>query len=365
MSLALRRPSTIRKDSLKIPMVDLALICRIFDPTPTDDLVTKRKQGIESLQKAWTRKKNVNDLLRLAAGVAEGLQDPAALPQAIAVDAITHLGELSPALIHKGHELEVAVCSAAAVLGWIESSSPNEAVPLLTSACVASALWCALSMQRPSSNLKLEELRGQVLLVSRNHVLACALSTRIRKAVPAFSVTLKEDEELSDQQLIVKIKTAADASFSALRENAIRDREETDLLWWVLSDYSETFERPFSALSPELRAIARALEISKLMRRLPTESHKHLALRQVPETELMTFSALVASFGSERSKVASIQSQTEIVAAFPRVFPLLGAISSDTNAIDEAFKLTLETWTTHVLLEACIATMVTKTFPET
>jgi len=342
-------------------MVDLALICRIFDPIPTDDLVAKRKQGIGSLQKAWKRKKNVNDLLRLAAGVAEGLVDPLALPQALAADAVTHLGKFSPALIHQGHELEIAVCSAAAVLDWIESSSPNEEVPLLTSASVTGALWCALSMQRPSPNPKLEELRGQVLLASRNHVLACGLSTRMRKAVPEFS----EDEELGNKQLIDKIKAAAYASISALRENAIRDREETDLLWWVLSDYSETFKRPFSALSPELRAITGAVEISRLMRRLPTESVKHLALRHVPETDPTTFSALVASLGTERSKLASMHSQTEIVSLFPRVFPLLGAIASDSNAIDEAFKLPLAQWTSHVLLESCIATMVTKISPET
>ncbi len=344
-------------------MADIARYCRIFDQTPSDDLVTKRTQGIEALRKAWLKKTDVEGLVRLASGVADALQDPNALPASLATEAVTPLKKFSPALIYQGHELEIAVCSAVALLAWLESSSPSDDVPMSKTGCIASALWCALAVQTPSSNLKLEELRRQVLSQAQEWVLNCGILTRRRKTIPDFEMPLQEGEVPDAPKLLEKVEIAADATISALRENAIRDREELDLLWWALSDFSETLSRPLSALPPVLRAITGALEISKIMRRLPTESHKQLVIRQIEDTEAMSFEAILADLGEDRAKLAGIHSGSKIVSDLPRVFPLLSAIATNDRKVDSSINLPLSIWTKHVLLEACVATMVVQVSP--
>ena len=325
-------------------MPDMALICRIFDPTPTDDLVTKRTEGVNTLANTWKGKKNVEDLLRIAAGVAIGLNDPTTLPQELAREAVSQLNKNSPALMYEEHELEVVACSAAALLLWIESITPQSGYPLTTDACVAGGLWSAMAVQAPSTNPRLEHLRQKLLAASRECVLAYGRATRDRTAVP---------------------DAASEASISALRENAIRDREELNVLWWAINDYSEILNKPLSLASEIPRAVVGALELSRLMRRLPSESQKHLAIRHVQRSKPTTFKAVVRGLGSDRETIAKTYTENARVSGFPIIFPLLSAIASDDHKVDDSMTLPLTEWAKHIVLEGCVAIMTLSIRPET
>ena len=157
---------------------------------------------------------------------------------------------------------------------------------------------------------------------ARNRSLNAGLETRDRHDVPAFGA-FGSDEIDSETFASATIPTV-----NALRLNAALDREEIDLLWWVLGGVSEIFSRPLQTLSQEVRAVTTGIEIGALMRALPTESHRNLVLRGIEDADPFPLPKLLEALAADRLVVADSLKDEPLIDGAPLVFPLLSAVRS-------------------------------------
>ena len=162
--------------------------------------------------------------------------------------------------------------------------------------------------------------------------------------------------EFGDDQPTAEVfASAVTPTINALQMNAALDREEIDILWWVLGGVSEIFGRPLQSLSPEVRAVTAGVEIGALMRALPTQSHRNLALRGLEETAPLSLSKLLASIGEDCVKIAASFEDETLINKAPLVFPLLSAIRSGESAGPGADSpRSLSEWGARALLERAV-----------
>lgn len=133
------------------------------------------------------------------------------------------------------------------------------------------------------------------------------------------------------------------------------DREEIDLLWWVLSDWSNLLNRKLSSSNGVSDAIFAGIEAGLLMRRLPSESHKHLVLQRIKDDQQLTLKQLVEAIGDDARGVSAQFSENSILKASNRVFPLLSALSDQNSGRHKTSRsLPLSDWASRALLESSI-----------
>ena len=303
--------------------MNIAKCVRIFDPEPDDDFVNKRTAAIKDLQSQFLKKRAMSDLMAIGSGVCEVFRDSPSMPDALATQIEAAIKRQSVSFVQDGRDLEMGVCAAAAVVLSFNSGRKTRDDGWSASDILAVALWSALSFLPPHKGQKLEDFRAQAIEAARNHILNTSLETRARHEVPALG------EFGGDKIACEAFASATEPTVNALRMNAALDREEIDLLWWVLAGVSKIFDRPLQSLSPEARAVTTGIEIGALMRTLPSQSHRNLALRGLEEADPLPLPKLLAALGEDRSVIAASFKDESLIDDAPLVFPLLSALRSD------------------------------------
>ena len=159
--------------------------------------------------------------------------------------------------------LQVAVCGLLGALQGLDGAASTGEIGMR--GVLAIGLWSALSFQPPRTEPKLEVLRGEVLKKAHRHVIEMANGSRQRVKVP--DAVTKETEPAKIAEFVT---TVLNPAVNALRINAALDREEIDLLWWALGDWSELLKRRYSA-SPDsvATALASGIEAGQMLRCMP------------------------------------------------------------------------------------------------
>jgi len=121
------------------------------------------------------------------------------------------------------------------------------------------------------------------------------------------------------------------------------------MLLWSLGDWSTLQQRHFSELSMQVAAVTAGIEGSRLLRRLPSEGHKHLVLRRVVDDSERTATEFAASLGDGAAPIRSAYSTRHHVKNFPRVFRLLSAVS---GGIVNTQSLGNRSWGARAIIEA-------------
>ena len=183
----------------------------------------------------------------------------------------------------------------------------------------------------------------------RDRILKTSLENRNRRDVPALEAFGGDDVSPKAFQI------ATTPTIDALRINAALDREEIDLLWWVLGGMSRIFDQPRQSLSPETCAIITGVEIGALMRALPTQSHHNLALRGIEGAEPLSLPNLLAALDEDRVVIADSFKDESHIDNAPLVFPLLSAVRSG-EGIGPGASLPrpLAEWAARALLERAV-----------
>ena len=333
-------------------MTDIAIHIRIFDAEPTDDLVEKRTNAIHDLSKAFANRKTVPDILQLANDLSTAIGSKVGVPTALANEVEAAIREYSTAFVQVGHELEILVCAMLATLEYLEMATPSKG-PLLKTDVLAAGLWSALSFQPTRTEAKLEALRAELLTHSQNMIITTSSSARYRSEIPNFTIKLPETVDWNTYSE-AQIKGAS-KTIKALRNNSALDREELNLLWWVLNDWSSLLNDKLSASPAEAAAIGRGIEVAYLLRRLPGDAHKHLVLKDIVIGDSHTLSELIKTLADNRAKLASAFQGDTTVETCPAVFPLLSALSTG-KASGAGIKITrsLHEWAARALLESSI-----------
>ena len=142
-----------------------------------------------------------------------------------------------------------------------------------------------------------------------------------------------------------------------LRANAAVDREELDILWWVLSDRSTLLDRRLSTeKNAAAAAAASGLDVGRLLRRIPATAHHHLAMRNVPNGKAMTLPGFVGAIGGDKDALFSPFKGNSDITACPAVFPFLHALQTGSaNSANAKVKRSLEDWSGRALLESAIS----------
>ena len=216
---------------------------------------------------------------------------------------------------------EIRVCASLALGQAIEQGGKSE--EWAAGDVLALSVWLAADFIPPLADPKLEALRIDFLTVGRRRVSQTAIVSRARKPVPDAALV---GAGAITQEELAKVLTPLDA----LRFNAALDREELDLLWWLYAARSEIVDKPLASLPDATRAIVTGVELGRMMRRLPSQSHRNIALRDVAPGIELTLVELVAALGDHCQAIATTIEGETLVQGAPDVFPLLSAIKTGT-----------------------------------
>lgn len=344
-------------------MTHIATHIRIFAADPSDELVEKRTHAIGEITNNLTARRDVGDLLQTANDLAVAVQQDGKLSTALTTSIEGAIRMKSTAFVADKHELEMLVCGISGALHAISGNSDFRHGAVSISDVLSFGLWSALSFQKPRTEPKFEELRDELLQAAQAHCAALARDSRQRIKVPApeFKEAPKkkegEPESPFDASAVNDGLKPFKNAIADLRSNAAVDREEIDLLWWVLSDWSSLLGRSFSdeKSNGAAAAVASGLEAGRMIRRAPAEAHRHLVLRNVRAGKELSLQELLIAIGADRPALAPTEAQTYI-SQCPAVFPLSAALKTGAASDSRAkIKRPLSEWAGRALLESSIA----------
>jgi hypothetical protein len=344
-------------------MSHIATHIRIFAADPSDDLVEKRTDAIGEIANIFKGRRDVGELLQTANDLAVAVQQGGELSAALTTSIEGAIRKKSTAFVADKHGLEMLACGMSGALHAVSGNSALRHGALSISDVLSFGLWSALSFQKPRTEPKIEQLRDELLQTAQAHCVAVARDSRQRIKVPdpEFKEAPKkkegEPETPFDASAVNDGLKPFKNAIADLRSNAAVDREEIDLLWWVLSDWSSLLGRCFSDEKGNgaAAAVAAGLEVGRMIRRAPAEAHRHLVLRNVRAGKDLSLQELLTAIGADRAALAPTEAQTYITQC-PAVFPLSAALQTGAASDSRAkIKRPLSEWAGRALLESSIA----------
>lgn len=329
-------------------MADLAKHMRIYDASPDDDLVSKREAAIKDAIAAFRKTTHANLLVSLAAATATSFATGSA-PDPLGSTVATAIKNKAPSFVRDERELEVAVVGAISILELLEAADTNNTVTVKD--ILTATLWSALSFQNPIEDAKHEQLRQELLGVARDRTLRRAEISR-KRAVP------KEVPEFTegDASQVAKSLNAAKTAVTVLENNAVLDREEIDILWWATGGRSPLCGMAYDRMTSAARGIVRGIELGILLRRVPSQAMRSLALTGVAESEPMTLAELLDASADVLEPLAKKIPTPSTIEAHQIVFPLLSAILVG-SATAGGQKKTVDEWCSRAILETGLAAL--------
>jgi len=333
--------------------MDIAQHIRVFDKTPSDELVGKRTEAIVTLAGKYQANTTVDSLLQLAADLVKGVAKGGDLPETRVAEVEAVIKEKSPSFVREGQELQILTCALLAASKLLTEATPTHGTWSRLDV-LALGLWSGLGFQVPRSEERLEALRSELLIAARDLVLASAENARARQDVPA--VTASMPDAYDPAKIGKAVQDGAAQAIDALRMNAALDREEIDLLWWVLSGWSKVAGKSFSSISETAAVIASGFEVGGIVRRIPVEAHKHLILRMLKEDPSVSMHDILESLKDERAQIASFFGNDHLLDGRESLFPLVTACISGKSGGKGAGarSLKLSDWAARALLESSI-----------
>ena len=168
-------------------------------------------------------------------------------------------------------------------------------------------------------------------------------------------VTIPVGESEDRNKMTKEFDNRAAATIDALSRNAALDREELDMLWWILRDWSEISCAKVSEMDEAIATVVTGLELSERLRRLPATAHRHLVWRGVSMNKKINFSNLIDHLHRDVSGLRERMSSEGIVSQVPGAMPLLNAITSFEDVDDRLWiELSARQWGERALVEGAI-----------
>lgn len=327
-------------------MADLATYIRIYDADPGDEMVAKRETAIKDAIAALKKTTSADGLIGLATAAARSFSE-AATPDPLGATVAAAIKSKAPSFVREERELEVSVISAMTISEML--AGPETASMVTIKDVLAATLWSALSFQPASKNVKHEQLRQELLVSARNRALS-------RGEVSRKRTSPREVPEFADGNVAETAKSlnVARISINALTNNAVLDREEIDVLWWALSGRSPITGDAYDKIGPQTRGLLRGIELGILMRRLPSQAMRRLALSGVPCLDEISFAELIAGLGDVRDSIVEKLPAQDTIRENAVTFPLLTAILAGIAPKAKVVKSGDE-WVSRALLEASLA----------
>ena len=310
-------------------MSDIAKYIRIFKTDPDDDFVVKRATALNAIVSKLSETNTFDGLMTLALTVTDSIYNPESLDGEISSDIEQAVKAESPSFLADGNELQIAVMAAVGVLEIISEADPSSGQASKAD-YLALAIWSGLSFNKPLSETKIEHLRQELISKSRDLFLSSAEKSRQR---------------LSASRITIKILSA----------NAALDREELDILWWVLGDWSNLAKARLSMLSECSASIIAAFEVASRLRRIPAEAHRQLSMRYIRDDASFRLEEVIVGLGDEVNPLSEAYQDEALVHDNPGILPLMNAIVQGKEAMNGMHtSLSVTDWTTRALIEGAL-----------
>ena len=332
-------------------MSNIAVHMRMTGLQVTNEDVDGRKKAVLDLSTGWGKaRSSTAQIMRKASEISVALHGDGSPPVALADEVQSAVQVHASAFLYSESPLEVGICAGSAILAMMDVPHNGDGWGIAD--WYATAIWCALSFQAPLADAKRESLRNEVMEACRSRSLKAAAVSRDRTVVADFGDFGAAQGD--DAKAVSAFKKATSATIAALRRNAALDREELDFLWWSQVTRSKLLDKPFNQLSEPARLVASGIEAGRLLRRMPSDVHRDIALRGLDMNDSVDLTELLAAVGADRAELgAAYQSGTVI--DLPLVFPLLAALASGVaNAGGGEIKRTCADWGSRALLEASL-----------
>ena len=332
-------------------MSNMAEYARIFETGVNDEWVEKRKAASSELEK-WFEALSPAAAVKCASSIASSLVGDRRLPEDISAAGETAIQRHASSFVRSAEqeELQIKVVISAAVIDVVNKITAGGG--MTSRDALAAAFWSALSFQRPLEQVKLEKLRQDLLVASRTRVLKVADATRKRRPIPPIGQVNISQDATEGGKVNNAFSRAIEPMITAMRDNADLDREELDFLWWLLSDRSDVLGEALGGMSNTVRAVVAGFDASVKLRKLPTEAHRNIVLRNISDGEPLSLTQLIEQLGERRTKLSKkLGSPPSEEAA---VFPLIRAIATGNSDATPSESLTPSEWGARALLEGSI-----------
>ena len=340
-------------------MSNMAEYARIFETGTTDDWVEKRKKAAIQL-KGWLEARSPREAIGIASAIATSFADESPLPETIAAVGAERIQEHAPSFVRSADQgdLQIKVVMSTVAMTII-NEAPADGGWMVADA-LAAAFWSALWFQRPLDQVKVERLRQDLLVASRDRVLRVAEANRKRRPVPQIGQVSIDQASAPGAKVNQAFSRAVEPMVSAMRDNAALDREELDFMWWLLSERSDLLDEPLVDMPDAVRAVVAGLDAAAKLRKLPGHAHRNIVLRKVADGEPLSLIELIEKLGHRRAQlVASLGTP---MSEAPAAFPLIAAIVTGSSSAPFAGeRLQPSEWGARALLEGAIHQLQTGT----
>lgn len=329
-------------------MADIAKHIRIFSPTPTDDYVSKRITAVNAIEAAIKKKIAPHEIFEFADGLLTAIENTEKANDAVNGVSVAALKKSSTAFVADDESLQLLTCTLLATLQYLEKTKGFTQKPT-PEFILAVALWSGLSFQAPVKDKdKLEQLRTELLQIAQKIAIEVASTSRQRKETK-LRVALETPTDTTWEAYVLATEKSYGKLLDALRINSYLDREEIDILWWVLGSWSIICQAQMTTLNSVQSCLVASIEIGKLLRRFPAQAHTYLACRGTNQNDKLTGAEIIEQTGD---CIENIKASVNIKVALdnPNIFPIIKMLT-EAQISGNDNKRSLHEWASRLLIE--------------
>jgi hypothetical protein len=330
-------------------MTDIAKHIRIFNATPDDEYVSKRNLSINLIDAAIKKKTSNDEMFALANNIIRSVNNPDLLLADIKDVAVRALKKHSTSFVEDGEQLQIFTCVFLAVIKFLEKAKIVDgelSVDLVLSLAVSNGLSFQGSIAEQE---KLEALRNELQTVSQQKISMISEKSRVRKPMGQTPLTIPKENNFGSYNNVLNV--AYGPRFDVLNTNAILDREELNILWWAIIEWSSLADRQFKELNGAQAAVLSGIEISKLLHRFPGKAHSNLACKYSSSADELSGEELLEQIGDLLPSISGFINGFDKVKNNPMIFPLFSLLTGNNENPGNTKKRSLHEWASRALLE--------------
>jgi hypothetical protein len=239
---------------------------RIADTNPGDEKVRRRKEAASSLLKLLGENRDL--MLSVLQGVVAGFNAAPLSQDSPAVQAVIDaVKERDTAFPNDLSENALELRSVAAIaIGELLTQGGSDQGSQGNAVLAALSLQSALAIRVLGTDKHLRAMFETLEDAAQKLAMAASLKRRERSSASLVAledfVVSEEDGEAKESGSLGETLPLIKSAFKEARDNAVKDREELETLWWLFGIYSETQRTPLQKLSPAAAAFCSGVELA-------------------------------------------------------------------------------------------------------
>lgn len=234
---------------------------RLIHPTPTEEMISRRKAIVGSVLKNFDSDQDVVDVFRLTSaaltGLSPGISADVEYGQTLTVVTKEHHLAFPSLLSENTLDLQLTACLAVGELLTRKHSKGTwkDSQTAIAALCLSSA-----GLIRVDGGLHLRTVHETLLSVSRDLL---ARTAKVARSRP--EIDLGELAELSPTGDVagfwIELKPILEAALENITRASAIDREELEVLWWLYNNESSTFAKQLSEMGAYEVAFSASIEL--------------------------------------------------------------------------------------------------------